>query len=169
MLMLDENEVPDLNNESDNQGGRADNRFKDLSDKVRTTADERDKAQKAREKAEAEKEAAKKEVEFYKNFSTISSKYQGAADYQDKILEKVNAGYDMEDATISILAKEGKFQAPPPPQIERESPAGGSATTAMSNQGEKTLGEMSRDEKREQLLQWEKESGGLSNVLRRGL
>lgn len=138
---------------------RSDNRFKDLADKVKTTAEERDASK-------AEAEAAKKEVEFYKGFSKVSSKYEGAADYQDKILEKVNSGYDLEDATISVLAKAGKLTNAP---VQRESPAGGSATTTMNQGGEKTIAEMTKAEKREALMQGEAESGSLTKILRRGL
>jgi len=46
------------------------------------------KESKAREKAEREMEAAKKDVDFFKNFSTLSSKYQAASEYQDQIREK---------------------------------------------------------------------------------
>lgn len=136
---------------------RADNRFKDLSEKVKTTAEERDA------KA-AEAEAAKKEVEFYKGFSKVATKYEGASDYQDKILEKVNSGYDLEDATISVLAKAGKFQAP---VTQRSSPAGGSASTAIQAGDDKPVGEMSRQEKRAKLLEFEQsEPGSLSQTLR---
>lgn len=160
--MLDENgvEIPDINKEPDSGGDKKDNRFKDLADKVKTTAEERDAAK-------AEADAAQKEVKFYKDFSKVSSKYEGATDYQDKILEKVNSGYDLEDATISVLAKAGKFQAPT--KIEKESPAGGSATTTMNQGGEKTLSEMTHAEKREALLQGEAENGSITKILRRGL
>ena len=123
-------------------------RNKSLSEKVILTAKERDEQKAAAEKAEAEKQAALKDVDFYKNFSTVSSKYSGAADYQDKIREKVNAGYDLEDATISILAKEGKFTPPATPEPKRDSPAGGSATTAMKSGGEKSAAEMDQAERR---------------------
>lgn len=138
---------------------RSDNRFKDLADKVKTTAEERDASK-------AEAEAAKKEVEFYKGFSQVSSKYEGAVDYQDKILEKVNSGYDLEDATISVLAKAGKLTNAP---VQRESPTGGSATTSMKDSGDKTIAEMTRAEKREALMQGEAENGSLTKILRRGL
>lgn len=163
---MDNEEQPPLNNESEQEAGRANKRFTDLSEKVKTTAEERDAERANAEKSKAEAEAAKKEAEFYKGFNAVSSKYEGASEYQDKILEKVNAGYDIEDATISILAKEGKFNAP---QVQRESPAGGSATTTMKGGNEKTLNEMSRDEKRAELEKWENETGGVSAVLRNGL
>lgn len=140
---------------------RSDNRFKDLADKVKSTAEERDASK-------AEADAAKKEVEFYKGFSKVSSKYEGAADYQDKILEKVNSGYDLEDATISVLAKAGKLANALVVSV-KESPTGGSATTNMNQGGEKTIAEMTRAEKREALMQGEAESGSLTKILRNGL
>lgn len=136
---------------------RPDNRFKDLSEKVETTAKERDEAT-------AKADAAQKEVEFYKGFSKISSKYEGAADYQDKILEKVNSGYDLEDATVSVLAKAGKLNAS---QAQRSSPAGGSASTAIKAGDEKPVGEMTVTEKRAALLELERTNPGeLSQTLR---
>jgi len=136
---------------------RSDNRFKDLSEKVETTAKERDEAN-------AAKLAAEKETEFYKGFSKVATKYEGAADYQDKILEKVNSGYDLEDATISVLAKAGKFTAP---VKERSSPAGGSASTAIQAGDDKPVNEMSRQEKRAALIEMERtQPGSLSQTLR---
>lgn len=131
---------------------RAENRFKDLSEKVELTAKERDEAN-------AKAEAAQKEVEFYKGFSKISSKYQDAGEYQDKIREKVLAGYDMEDAAISILAKAGKLNSVAP-VAQRGSPAGGSASTAISSGDDKPVNEMTKAEKREKLLEWEHSSPG---------
>lgn len=152
--------------EAEEKPPRSDNRIKDLSEKVKTTAEERDKFAQEKADAEAAVQAAKKETDFYKGFSAINSKYPGASEYQDKILEKVNAGYEMEDAAISILAKEGKLTTP----AERvESPAGGSAATSMANPDDKPLAEMTRDEKRAKLEEIERETGGVSQILRRGL
>src|SRR3990167_10646702 len=108
-----------------------DKRIKDLSEKVKLTSQERDELAKGKQQAEADKEIALKEVDFFKNFNPLVSKYQGAAEYQDKIKEKVMAGYDIEDATISILAKEGKFPSPAPPKPE--SPVGGSAANIIKS------------------------------------
>ncbi len=136
---------------------RPEMRLKDLSEKVETTAKERDEAT-------AKALAAEKEVEFYKGFSKVSSKYEGAADYQDKILEKVNSGYDLEDATISVLAKAGKLQNAP---TARQSPAGGSASTAIQAGDDKPVGEMTTAEKREKLLEYERTNpGDLAKTLR---
>lgn len=136
---------------------RSDNRFKDLSEKVKTTAEERDKLAK-------EAEEAKKEAEFYKNFNKASTKYQEAGNYQDKIREKVMSGYDMEDAMVSVLAKEGKLN---PTQIQRQSPAGGSASTAMRSTDDKPVNEMTQAEKRAALVEFERENPGqLGQTLR---
>ncbi len=162
--MLDENgvEVPDINKEPESGGDKNNNRFKDLADKVKTTAEERDAAN-------AAKEAAEKELNFYKDFSKISSKpeFQAAPEFQEKIKEKVLAGNNLEDATFAVLGKAGKLGNAAP--VQRESPAGGSATTTMNQGGEKTIAEMTRAEKREALMQGEAESGSLTKILRRGL
>ena len=143
----DENIDLKTDDASDVASERKDNRFKDLSDKVKSTSEERDKL--ATEKAEAEKER-----DFFKGFSNQVAKYPAAAELQDKILEKVKAGYEVEDATVAILNREGKLT--PQPQAKPGSPAGGSATNTMKGGGEKPLGEMTRDEKRAQLVESEK-------------
>lgn len=149
-LELDDSTIQDENN------NKVEKRIKDLSGKVKTTAEERDAERAKAQQLETEKTAALKDAEFYKNFNTTASKYQGAGEYQDKIREKVMAGYDLEDATISILAKEGKFTPPPTPQLPRESPAGGSAPTQLKSGGAKTVGEMSQEERRAELMEAEK-------------
>ena len=83
----------------------------------------------------------------------LSAKYKDAIEYQDKILEKVRSGYEVEDATISILAKEGKYN-PTQPEEEKESAAGGSASTSLKGGG-KTFEEMTKEEKRAALAEME--------------
>lgn len=134
-------------NEDKKDKDRALIRNKDLSDKLAAEA-------KKREKIEAESAVNKKEAEFYKNFNPLTSKYQGSAEFQDKIKEKVMAGYDIEDATVAVLNKEGRFnpqgsEAP----IQRESPTGGSAVNAIQAQDDKPLDEMSVADKRKLLLE----------------
>lgn len=128
-------------------------RIKNLSEKVKLTSEERDQLAKTKEELEKEKNTLAKEVEFFKNFNPLVSKYSEAANYQDKIREKVLAGYDVEDATISILAKEGKFSSPQP---KMESPVGGSATNTIKANADKPIQEMNRDELRSALLEAEK-------------
>lgn len=145
-LELDLNLDEDINREKD--------RNKKLADKVRTTSEERDTLAKEKEEMSLAKANSDKERDFYKGFNQVSIKYPGANEYQDKILEKVNAGYDVEDATISILAKEGKY-TPAQPSMERESAAGGSADIGIRGGNEKTPETMTQDERRKQLLELE--------------
>lgn len=124
---------------------RKDKKYKSLSEKFETSEKEKADLSKAKEEAEAKALALEKEVEFSKGFNTVSSKYQGASEYQDAIREKVLAGYDLEDATVAVLNKEGKFT--PAQQVEeRVSIAGGSASTSITYSGDKKPEEMSRAE-----------------------
>lgn len=141
--MLDELEL-DLNEDNQEEINRK-NRFQQLSEKVKITAKERDELAQAKEQEAKARAEAEKERDFFKGFSQVSSKYEGASEYQDKIWEKVKSGYDVEDATVSILNKEGKFK----PLVKEESftAAGGSASIGITDQGEKTYDKMSRAEK----------------------
>lgn len=144
---------------------RVENRIKDLSDKYAKEAEER-------KKAEAEKTAALREVEFYKGFTPLTSKYQAAGEFQDKIREKVLSGYEVEDATVAVLSREGRLQTgnvpPAEPPKPKESPVGGSAPNTIRNQ-DKTYSEMSQSEKRDELIKIEQESGALSSLFNRHL
>lgn len=138
------------------------NRFQELSEKVKLTAQERDELSAAKKELESEKESLSKERDFYKDFSSNVSKYPGASDYQDQILEKVKAGYTTEDAMVAVLNKEGKLlpQTESRPNIQAE---GGSAPTAMT--GNKSLDDMKTEEKLAALMELEK-TGALANALR---
>lgn len=140
------------------------NRFEQLSEKVINTSKERDDAL-AKVQAEAEaKVSAEKERDFYKDFSANVSKYPNASEFQDKILEKVKGGYSTEDAMVAVLAKEGKLTMPTEQaptyggQVE-----GGSAATTIT--GDKTLDNMSTDEKFSALAEADK-SGELGKLLK---
>lgn len=142
------------------------NRFQQLSDKVKLEAQEKDKAL-AEAKANAEKaEQAQKETEFYKSFSQLSSKHPEAINYQAQILDRVNRGYDAEEATLAVLAKEGKLTQAPQ-QVRTPSAEGGSAMTNIS-EGDKPLNDLTRDEKLSALQELEK-SGELQQALRAGI
>jgi hypothetical protein len=136
----------DLNEDNkEEEINRKDSRIKSLSDKVKTTSEERDTLAKAKAEAEAKAEAAQKDADFYKGFNTVSTKYAGANEYQDKIREKVALGLDVEEATMLIMAKEGKYTPPTQPLV-RESAAGGSASTGIADTVEKSYREMSRSD-----------------------
>jgi len=122
------------------------NRFEKLSEKVILTSKEKEEALAKAQTSEDARLNAEKERDFYKDFSANVSKYPNAAEYQDKILEKVKGGYSTEDAMVAVLAKEGKLTpevttiTPPETQVE-----GGSAQTTVG--GEKTLDTMTPEEK----------------------
>ena len=144
----------DIDLDLEGQESKSEIRIKDLSHKVKVTSEERDELNKVKETLEQEKASLSKEVDFFKNFTPLTAKYQGALEYQDQIKEKHLAGYELEDATIAVLAKEGKFTPQAAPPAPKENPAGGSASNATP--GEKTLQDMNRDELREQLIEAEK-------------
>lgn len=125
-------------------------RIKDLSKKVKLTSEERDEKDRLLKEKEGQLTTIGKERDFFKDFSGNIAKYPQATEYQDAIKEKVMLGYTVEDATVSILNKEGKLQATPPPVVPKENPAGGSATANIGG-GEKSIDEMSQDEKRAKL------------------
>ncbi len=129
---------------------RKDNRINTLTGKLKSTSEERDALKAEAEKAKTEREAAQKDAEFFKSFNTVSAKYQGSSEYQDKIREKAALGLDVEEATMLVMAKEGKY-TPPAPVVERQSAAGGSASTSINNPAEKAPKEMSSSELRAQL------------------
>jgi len=133
---------------------KVEKRIKSLSEKVKLTSEERDELKGLNDNLTAEKHTLSKERDFYKGFNQVSAKYPGANEYQDKILEKVNAGYEVEDATISILAKEGKF-SPVVPVVEKETVAGGSASTALKGGEGKSPEEMTQAEREATLKDYE--------------
>ena len=132
-----------------NRNNAIEERIKSLSGKVKSTAEERDAERARAEEAHAKLATAEKEIAFFSSFSDSLSKYPTASEYKDAIKEKVLSGYSVEDATVAVLAREGKLQGTqqtqtytPPP-----SPAGGSATNIPMGTGNKSLKEMSHSEK----------------------
>lgn len=156
-----------LNDEGTKEVPESEKRIKDLSNKVKTTAQERDEMSKGRQEAEAKAASAEKKAGFYKDFSKLSAKYNGAADHLDEIEAKVMSGYDPEDATVSVLSRAGKLNSTAKAP-ERETIAGGSAATiSVKEGGAKEIHELSRDEKRQALIDIENETGGISRILER--
>lgn len=124
------------------------NRFEQLSEKVILTSKERDEAQSKVDTADKARLAAEKERDFFKSFSQISSKHPEATNYQDQILERVNKGYDPEEAALAVLAKEGKLTLQTQQMMEPGAPIsveGGSAPTIL--QGNKSITDMKPEEK----------------------
>ena len=166
---MDDNEL-DLDSELDQVSVNAENklkvknRFEKLSEKVILTSKERDELKTAKTALESERDSLSKERDFFKDFSANVAKYPNASGYQDKILEKVKAGYSTEDAMVAVLAKEGKLNAQPQqadqPKLQAE---GGSAPTSF--EGSKSLSDMKPEEKLAALMELDK-SGALGNALR---
>lgn len=127
---------------------RAEERIKQLSDKVELTAKERDeKANLVKERdtkiAELEKENA-----FNSSFSDVLGTYSAAKDHKDEIKAKVLAGYSTEDAALAVLAKAGKLGTA---ETAQPQVAGGSAATSMPSGAQKEIKDLSQAEKRAQL------------------
>lgn len=142
-------------------------RITNLSSKVRDTAKERDDAN-AKAQAEAQARlAAEKERDFFKGFSAISEKYPGASEFQDQILEKVNAGYSQEDAAVSVLNANGRLQPQASQEAQRPitSAGGGSAATVLPDTDSKPVSEMTQAERREALLAPDRQAE-LESILR---
>lgn len=158
--------MDDLNLDLDNIEANAEKNLQ-TKDRFAKLTEKGLEAEKGRQEAEAKlqteaqaRATAEKERDFFKSFSQISSKHPGAAEYQDQILERVNKGYDPEEAALAVLAKEGKLsnQAPVQRQAQAE---GGSALTNLGEGGNKAVSEMSQDERMQALLQAEKEGANL--------
>lgn len=131
------------------------NRFQDLSEKVKTEAQKREEAE-TKLKAEADARLqAERERDFFKNFSSNTTKYPNAAQHQDEIWQKVQKGYELEDAMMLMSSKEQT------PNTPKSSPTveGGSAPTMLNDGGEKELKDMTREEKLEALMALEKRGG----------
>lgn len=141
------------------------NRFEELSEKVILTSKERDDALAKAKLEELARIDVEKERDFLKDFSSNVSKYPGAGEYQDKILEKVKSGYSTEDAMVSVLAKEGKLTAPIP-EVKTPQAEGGSAPNSF--EGPKDISKMTLPEKLEALKEADR-TGELSNILRTGM
>lgn len=162
--MAEDLEQSSQDNSQNENINRAEERIKDLSTKAKTAYQERDEAS-AKAQAEADaRQTAEKERDFFKEFSTLTSKHPNAAEYQDKILEKVKGGYTPEDATVSVLNAEGKLSPIVGTPVSPANAGGGSASTVIP-QGERGADQMTQAERRDALLK-ANESGELADVIK---
>ena len=146
-------DLEQLDNEIEKEN-KVEKRIKDLSEKVKFTAEERDAERRKLEEETAKSGNLQKEIEFLNSFGNQLGKYPDASQFKDKIKEKVLKGYSVEDATVSTLASEGKLS---PKEVNIDNVAGGSAAVNQPvGGGEKPISEMSREEKRNALLEAEK-------------
>lgn len=136
------------------KNNRVEKRIKDLSEKVKLASEERDEKEKLLAQERAEKEALTKERDFLTSFGDAISKYPKASQFRDEIKQKVLKGYSVEDATVATLASKGEFA--PPSQPKLDNPAGGAAAISQPiAEGDKTVAHMTRDEKRQKLIEAE--------------
>lgn len=157
--MADEFDLDQLDSQIEREN-KTEKRIKDLSEKVRLTAEERDEKDKLLAQERAEKESLQKERDFLNSFGDVLAKpeYTNAAQFKDKIKEKVLRGYSVEDATTAVLVAEGRYIPPTPaaPQTplapSLDSYAGGSAATVHQMTGDKTIQQLNREEKRAKLM-----------------
>lgn len=149
--MADEYDLDNL----DSDNNRTEKRIKDLSDKVRLTSEERDEQKRLLEETRSQNENLVKERDFLNSFGDQLSKHPEASGFKDQIKERVLKGYSMEDATAAVLVANGKYNSPAPsqPSAPLENILGGSSTTVHQTVGAKSIYEMSREEKRAQLLE----------------
>lgn len=161
---LDVEDTTQINNNNTRAGRTIDSRVSNLTEKLKTETEEKARLAQEVADANAKVQSLEKENAFNSSFSDSTSQYPQASEYKDAIKEKVLAGYSVEDATVSVLAKEGKLTSQP----TRENIAGGSATNAMQAEGTKSLRDMERADKRAALIEAENEGGGLSAILRSG-
>lgn len=140
---MDELELDNLEKDINNKDAVGD-RIRNLHKSKKEAEDKFELAEKARTDAEAKVATMEKETKFLNSFSDSITKYPGATEYKDKIKEKFNSGYSLDDAVVSILVSEGKYT---PPTQPKESAAGGSAPNQITGNPKKTVQEMNKDEK----------------------
>lgn len=163
--MADELELElDLDLEEEPIINKTEERIKNLSSKVREKAQETQTEREGREAAEARAETAEKRAEFLESFSDVSTKYPGATEFKTQIEERVQKGYSIEDAAVAVLASEGKFTPSQDVAPTTDSTIGGSAATPSLSGENRPFSEMSRDEKREKLLEADR-NGELKAIL----
>ncbi len=128
-------------------------RIRSLSEKVKLASGEKEDLRKKLEEEQQKSAALEKEHAFLSSFGEQTTKYPDAISFRDQIKERVLKGYSMDDATVAVLNQEGKLFKK---EIPHESPAGGSATITPQSGSEKKVSDMSRDERRNALLEAEK-------------
>lgn len=138
---------------------KVEKRIRDLSEKVELTSKERDELKGLSAEKDTKIAGLEKERDFLNSFGDSVAKYPQASSYRDAIKEKVLSGYSVEDATVTVLVKEGKmsFDPPKPKEQPKESPAGFAGGSAINQpaMGEKPVSQMSQAERRAALVEAE--------------
>ena len=134
------------------QPSEAEKRIKQLSTKTKEAEEAKTVAEQARQEAEAKTVAAERKSAFLEGFTDIVSENPAAKEFKAQMEEKVLGGMSIEDAKFAVLGKAGKLNQ----TTQAESPAGGSATTSVTLPGNKSVKEMTPDERRAALEDAEK-------------
>lgn len=150
---MDETTLNELDKDINNKNAVED-RIRNLHKDKKEAEDKFASESKARIEAESKMASMEKETNFLNSFSDSIAKYPDAGQFKDKIKEKFNAGYSLEDATITTLVAEGKF-TPQAPKVERENSMGGSASNQITN-NYKAPSDMKQAERLEGLREAEK-------------
>lgn len=136
-----------------------------VKERIKTYSQKTKEAYSARDEALARAQAAEKERDFVLGFTEQVTKFPSASAFKDAIKEKVDAGYSMEDATITVLAREGKYTPPEPPQPPPAPAAGGSAPNQQLDVSPPSIADMQREEKRARLMEADRD-GLLTEAIR---
>ena len=155
--MADELDLDQLDTDIEKEN-KVEKRIKDLSDKVKLTSEERDEKEKLVKERDEKIVGLEKERDFYSSFGDSMAKYPQASAFKDAIKEKVLHGYTVEDATISVLAKEGKLETPKETPVKpnaAQAAAGGSAVTQTPSNEVKPVNQMTQAERRAALVEAE--------------
>lgn len=125
-------------------------RITQLSEKVRLASEERDEKARLLEESTTKIATLERENAFNSGFVDVLSTHSAAKDHKDDIKAKVLSGMSVEDATFAVLGKAGKLGASQP-QNTANHVAGGSAPTTQTQTADKSVKEMTQDERRSQL------------------
>lgn len=149
-----ENQELDKLQEDINSKNAVEERFINLNKRAKDAEDAKAQAEKARAESEAKLAQMEKETNFLNSFSDVSAKFPTASEFKDKIKDKVmTSGYSVDDATVAVLHAEGRLTSFP---IQQGNVAGGSAPNQIVQTGNKTVKEMSSDERWATLREAEK-------------
>lgn len=127
---------------------RAEERIKQLSEKVELTSRERDEKDVSLKERDDKIATLERENAFNSGFSDIVGTHSAAKDHKDEIKAKALTGMSVEDATFAVLGKAGKLGSSVSQSMMQV--AGGSAATTPTS-GQKDVKDMSLAEKRAEL------------------
>lgn len=121
---------------------RSQERITQLSEKLKIEAEAKEQAVKSA--ADAEKRA-----QFAEGYADFVVTNPSAKEFKLQIQEKVLGGMSVEDAGFAVLGKAGKLGMK---EVSQPQVAGGSASTTPTQTGQKTVAEMTQEERRAEIV-----------------